>query len=81
MIGTKNRGMLCALAILFICRSATGQSVSPQRTSPHQDSSAPESSLSELGRENANRVAASPAQIREALVKDPGLLVALTMAS
>ena len=37
----------------------------------------PTANLSELGRENANRVAASPAQIREALVKDPGLLVAL----
>ena len=77
MIVRKKYGALCALAILFICQTAIGQSIPPQRRSQDSDTATPKVNLSELGRENANRVAASPAQIREALIKDPGLLVAL----
>lgn len=77
MIVRKKHGTLCALAILFICQTVGGQSISPQRASKDSESGTQAGSLSELGRENANRVAASAAQIREALVKDPGLLVAL----
>jgi protein involved in polysaccharide export with SLBB domain len=77
MIVRKKHGALCTLAILFICETAIGQSVSRQRTSQDSDNGISTAGLSELGRENANRVAASPAQIREALIKDPGLLVAL----
>jgi protein involved in polysaccharide export with SLBB domain len=77
MIVRKKHGTLCALAILFICQMAAGQSISPQRASKDSESGTQAGSLSELGRENANRVAASAAQIREALIKDPGLLVAL----
>jgi len=77
MIVRKKHGTICALAIVFICQTAAGQSISAQRASKDSDSASQTGSLSELGRENANRVAASPAQIREALIKDPGLLVAL----
>jgi protein involved in polysaccharide export with SLBB domain len=77
MIVKKKHGTLCALALLFICQTAAGQSISVQRANKDSDSATQAGSLSELGRENANRVAASPAQIREALIKDPGLLVAL----
>jgi protein involved in polysaccharide export with SLBB domain len=77
MIVRKKHGTLCALALLFICQTAAGQSISSQRASKGSDSATQAGTLSELGRENANRVAASPAQIREALIKDPGLLVAL----
>jgi protein involved in polysaccharide export with SLBB domain len=77
MIVRKKHGPLCALALLFICQTAAGQSISAQRASKDSDNANQAGSLSELGRENANRVAASPAQIREALIKDPGLLVAL----
>jgi protein involved in polysaccharide export with SLBB domain len=77
MIVRKKHGTLAALAILFIFQTAAGQSISAQRASKDSDSATQAGSLSELGRENANRVAASPAQIREALIKDPGLLVAL----
>ena len=77
MIVRKKHVMLGALALLFICQTAAGQSISAQRASKNSDSVTQAGSLSELGQENANRVAASPAQIREALIKDPGLLVAL----
>jgi len=77
MIVRKKHGTLCALALLFICQTAAGQTISAQRASKDSDSGTQAGTLSELGRENANRVAASPAQIREALIKDPGLLVAL----
>ena len=77
MIVRKKYGTLCALALLFVCQTAAGQSTSARRASKDSDSANQAGSLSELGRENANRVAASPAQIREALIKDPGLLVAL----
>jgi protein involved in polysaccharide export with SLBB domain len=77
MIVKKKQGTLCAFALLFICQTAAGQSISAQRANKDSDSATQAGSLSELGRENANRVAASPAQIREALIKDPGLLVAL----
>src|ERR1700722_12724013 len=77
MIVRKEHGTLCAIALLFICQMAAGQSISAQRVSKDSDGATQAGSFSELGRENANRVAASPAQIREALIKDPGLLVAL----
>jgi protein involved in polysaccharide export with SLBB domain len=75
----SNRNTLCAVALLFVCQTAIGQSVPRQRVSPDSDSdSAPQiSALSDLGRENSNRVAASAEQIRAVLVKDPGLLVLL----
>jgi protein involved in polysaccharide export with SLBB domain len=76
MVRTKY-GTLCTLTILFICQTAKAQSISRPRASQDQDSATQPANLSELGRENANRVAASPAQIRETLIKDPGLLVAL----
>lgn len=77
MMVRKKYGTLCALTILLICQTAKGQSISRPRASQDPDSSTQPANLSELGRENASRVAASPAQIRETLIKDPGLLVAL----
>jgi len=77
VIVRKKNGTLLVLAILFICQTAAGQSIAPQRVSQNSDIATPAANLSELARENGNRVAASAAQIREALIKDPGLLVAL----
>src|ERR1700722_13168831 len=77
MIVRKEHGTLCAIALLFICQMAAGQSISAQRVSKDSDGATQAGRLSELGRENTHPVAASPAQIREALIKDPGLLVAL----
>ena len=67
-------------ALLFCCAGLNAQSTGPRRTSPDAASNSSNSSKAntfELDKENSDRVAASPEQIREILVKDPGLLVEL----
>ena len=65
------------IAALLLCPLLFGQSDERTR-SPQNDSSRNRATgLSELAKDNLNRVAASPVQIREVLVKDAGLLVEL----
>jgi protein involved in polysaccharide export with SLBB domain len=66
-----------AFALLFCCAGLNAQSAVNRRSSPDSAPTSPKSDTFELEKENSSRVAASPEQIREILVKDPGLLVEL----
>src|SRR5580700_418533 len=73
LLGTSAR---CA-ALLILCPLMYGQSNEQVRT-PQGDSRGNRmSGLSDLAKDNLNRVAASSVQIKAVLVKDPGLLVEL----
>jgi protein involved in polysaccharide export with SLBB domain len=71
----------CLLAVfaatLLLCLPVRGQEADRQR--PLREDSTPNrlAEPSELAKENLGRVAASPAQVKLALAKDPGLLVEL----
>lgn len=76
----RNRQFVsCALFLVLLLLSSIGYSQAPDRVRSDNPSTAqhrrPE--LSELAKDNLNRVAASSIQIREVLVKDAGLLVEL----
>jgi len=60
----------CVLVMMFLCGTAV-------RAQEAQDRQRPVMPSSELGRENLSRVAASAADIKTILVKDPGLMVEL----
>jgi polysaccharide export outer membrane protein len=62
-----NRGLLCLLSIVLLCGSAGLSQERP--SSPVQ--------ISELGRENLSRAAASATDIKSVLIKDSGLMVEL----
>ena len=66
-----------AAALLFCCVSVNAQSNGTRRMAQNPPPASPKSDTFELEKENSNHVAASPEQIREILVKDPGLLVEL----
>ena len=83
MSGKKPRARMvrtCAgvLALLWMATSAAGQQ-NPVRAeqAPSDYPASRRAGVSELARENDNRVAASAAEIRTVLVKDTGLLVEL----
>ena len=65
------------VVLLILCQGTYGQT--DERSRPPQDDSRRyrTSDLSDLAKDNLNRVAASSVQIREVLVKDAGLLVEL----
>jgi len=63
------------LAFACCCGRINAQQYADQRSS--QASAARRADPSQLGKENADRVAASALQIREILVKEPGLVVEL----
>lgn len=62
---------------LLLCASTFGQSNQRVRDEEHDSTRNRTTGLSELAKDNLNRVAASAPQIREVLVKDAGLLVEL----
>jgi len=67
-----------AVLVLLICGGSTwAQQTSSTRNSVEARQGAARTNTFALERENSERVAASPEQIREVLVKDPGLLVEL----
>ena len=67
-----------ALAILFAAPVFAQERVNQQReTRDGEQTKYPNQELSDLAKENLNRVAASPSQVRAVLVKDEGLLVEL----
>jgi protein involved in polysaccharide export with SLBB domain len=68
---------LITVALLFCCAGLNAQSNGTRRMAPDSTSISPKSDTFELEKENSDHVAASPEQIREILVKDPGLLVEL----
>jgi protein involved in polysaccharide export with SLBB domain len=70
-------GFPLGLALLFCCAGLNAQSTGTRRTGPDSAPASQKSDTFELDKENSDRVAASPEQIREILVKDPGLLVEL----
>jgi len=65
------------IAALLLCPTLHGQSDERTRGSQNNSSRNRSTGLSELAKDNLNRVAASSVQIREVLVKDAGLLVEL----
>ena len=65
------------VALLFCCAGLNAQSSGTRRMAPDSVSTPGKPETFELEKENSDRVAASPEQIREILVKDPGLLVEL----
>jgi protein involved in polysaccharide export with SLBB domain len=76
---TYLRAFLASLVFLICCGGLYAQQRAPRR----DDTLAPDpvamikSNSFELDKKNSDRVAAAPQQIREVLVKDPGLLVEL----
>ena len=81
-------GWICGV-VLLLCACASSQNPEPrsQRTSPgsagqdydrrYTQRSGTAAELSDLAKQNLDRVAASPVQIREVLAKDSGILVEL----
>ena len=68
---------VCVAALVF-CPLIFGQGNQGDRAQPAADSGGNRTAeLSDLAKENLDRVAASSPQIKQVLVKDPGLLVAL----
>src|SRR5579864_8650855 len=65
------------IAALMLCPLLHGQSNEGLRDGQNNSPRNRSTGLSELAKENLNRVAASAVQIREVLVKDAGLLVEL----
>src|SRR4029077_3481706 len=71
------RAFPLGIALLFFCAGLIAQSTGSRRAGADAAAASPKSEKFELERENSDRVAASAEQIREVLVKDPGLLVEL----
>src|SRR5271168_4776980 len=71
------RAVLVGLAALICCGGLFAQQSTSQRVNPGSDPVAVKSTTFELDKENSDRVAAAPQQIREVLAKDPGPLVEL----
>ena len=74
--------MLLLSSFLGIADCAIAQEPSPRRTGARKSASpdnpaVPEQLLSELARDNLDRVAASPAQLKAVLLQDTGLMVEL----
>lgn len=72
-----SRAIVCASIVLVLSGGAFAQQKSVPSSLGPNDSVRMRPSSSDLGRENADRVAASPQQIRAVLVKDAGLIVEL----
>jgi protein involved in polysaccharide export with SLBB domain len=72
-----SRRFLFPLSLLACCAGLPAQQSSSRRISPEAANSAAQGIPFELDKQNTDRVAASPEQIREVLAKDPGLLVEL----
>ncbi len=67
-----------AVMLLLVCGgSVRAQQTNSARNSAEAKQGAARTNTFALERENSERVAASPEQIREVLVKNPGLLVEL----
>src|SRR5271165_2777291 len=69
------RGVWLGVALLACCGGLHAQQAASSRGSLEVAKAPAKANTSELERENTERVAASPQQIREVLVRDPGLLV------
>jgi protein involved in polysaccharide export with SLBB domain len=74
---TNFRLWVSALILLTFCDGPAAQQVQSQLSGSTPASTSAKPNSFELDKENSNHVAASPAQIRALLVKDPGLLVEL----
>ena len=81
-VRTVAQTMLLLSSFLGIADCAIAQEPSPRRTGAQKSASpdippVPEQLLSELARDNLDRVAASPAQLKAVLLQDTGLMVEL----
>jgi protein involved in polysaccharide export with SLBB domain len=70
-------GIRLVLALLIFCAGLLAQQTSLPRRNPDQPQPPTKLNTFELEKENSDHVSASPQQIREILIRDPGLLVAL----
>lgn len=78
MLGTgKFTTLFVPLAVLAFCVSARPQETNRQPRQPSGTSRAANQEASELENENLLRVAASPSQIQDVLLNEPGILVEL----
>jgi protein involved in polysaccharide export with SLBB domain len=77
MWDARLRVVLASFAFLMCCGRLYAQQGASSRENPESKPVIAKSNSFELGKENSDRVAAAPQQIREVLVKDPGLLVEL----
>jgi protein involved in polysaccharide export with SLBB domain len=77
MIQFRTRLLLLSFAFLAINQHSSAQQNSSTTRSQSSVSATSRQTTFELEKQNAERVAASPEQIREVLLKDPGLLVEL----
>ena len=71
------RGASLGLALLICCGGLGAQQPASRRSGSDPATATANHNSFELDKENSDRVAAAPQQIREVLVKDPGLLVEL----
>ncbi len=76
-IDACGRALLVAAVLLAFEKGAVGQQPRSRTTATTDKSNVSQSLQSELSKDNYDRVSASPAQIREVLVKDPGMMVEL----
>jgi polysaccharide export outer membrane protein len=74
---TKFTKLFVPLAVLTFCVSARPQETNRQPRQPSGTSRAANQEVSELENENLLRVAASPSQIQDVLLNEPGILVEL----
>src|SRR3974390_1036065 len=71
------RILTSALLFLGLTSMVSGQQQPVRTGTPVDKASFPQPLQSDLSKENYDRVAASPSQIRDVLIKDPGILVEL----
>ena len=77
MCKTFFRRSVCCIALLILCPLVYGQVTERSGLQQSEKQGNRTAGLSELAKDNLNRVAASAVQIRAVLVKDAGLLVEL----
>ncbi len=72
-------GILAFFCVLTFCTTSQAQEIDRQKAPRDPSSSFRSPDLSDLAKENLDRVAASADQLKEVLVKDAGILVELTL--
>ena len=71
------RIVMSAMLFLGLANVISGQQQPARTNTPVDKPNFPQPLQSDLSRENSDRVAAAPSQIRDVLIKDPGILVEL----
>jgi len=76
-VQSRKRLLLVPALLLGLAGGATAQETQKRTSATPDTVTKPPLLQSDLSKDNLDRVAASPAQIKEVLIKDPGLMVEL----